>query len=209
MRLSDYTLDFKTIFPRYENHLPWEITAQIPEIVQSRINDLSEDEYHIDGTIAIHKTAVVETGVILKGPIVISKDCFVGAHAYLRGGVFLAESVKIGPGCEIKTSILLTASATAHFNFIGDSIIGSYVNFEAGSVIANHYNERENKQITVRVGTENMATGVEKFGALVGDYSRIGANAVLSPGTILNSQAIVGRLELIDQQSGHLRSFSQ
>ncbi|WP_300486646.1 LpxA family transferase [Flavobacterium sp.] len=204
MKLFDYALDFKAIFPEYENRFPWEITPLIPEIVQNWINALPEEEYYIDGTIAIHKTAVIETGVILKGPILISKNCFVGAHAYLRGGVFLAESVKIGPGCEIKTSMLLPGSATAHFNFIGDSIIGSYVNFEAGSVIANHYNEREDKQITVRIGVENKATGVEKFGALVGDYSKIGANAVLSPGTILDSRTIVGRLALIDQQSGQL-----
>jgi acetyltransferase-like isoleucine patch superfamily enzyme len=40
---------------------------------------------------------------------------------------------------------------------------------------------------------------VTKFGALVGDHSKIGANAVLSPGTILEPQTTVKRLELIEQ----------
>jgi hypothetical protein len=42
-------------------------------------------------------------------------------------------------------------------------------------------------------------TDVEKFGALVGDGSKIGANAVLSPGTILAPDTVVKRLELIEQ----------
>ncbi len=36
-------------------------------------------------------------------------------------------------------------STLAHFNFAGNSIIGSHVNLEAGAVIANHYNERTEK----------------------------------------------------------------
>ena len=38
-----------------------------------------------------------------------------------------------------------------------------------------------------------------KFGALIGDGTRIGANAVLSPGTILAPNSIVKRLELVEQ----------
>ncbi|MNR49840.1 hypothetical protein D3C85_1692730 [compost metagenome] len=42
-------------------------------------------------------------------------------------------------------------------------------------------------------------TKSDKFGSLIGDDSRIGANAVLSPGTILEKKSIVKRLELIEQ----------
>ena len=44
-----------------------------------------------------------------------------------------------------------------------------------------------------------IETGVTKFGALVGDDCKIGANAVLSPGTILAKGTVVGRLQLVDQ----------
>ncbi|MBO5563850.1 MAG: hypothetical protein J5939_09090 [Bacteroidales bacterium] len=40
---------------------------------------------------------------------------------------------------------------------------------------------------------------LHKFGSLVGDGCRIGANAVLSPGTILPPKTIVKRLQLIEQ----------
>ena len=101
----------------------------------------------------------------------------------------------------MKSSIVFENSAIAHFNFIGDSIIGKNVNFEAGSITANHYNERKDKRIFVKIKNEIINTNMEKFGALVGDDCKIGANAVLSPGTILEKKSIVKRLELIEQIS--------
>ena len=112
---------------------------------------------------------------------------------------FWINQYKIGPGTEVKSSIICSETAIAHLNYIGNSIIGQNVNFEAGSIAANHYNERTDKQIRIKFKDQIIDTGVEKFGALVGDYSKIGANAVLSPGTILAKNSIVRRLELVDQ----------
>ena len=122
-----------------------------------------------------------------------------GANAYLRNGVYLGSHTVTGPSCEIKSSVIFNSSKVAHFNFIGDSIIGSHVNFEAGSVTANRYNERENKIIPVLYQSQIIETNSEKFGSLVGDHSKIGAHAVLSPGTLLMPRTVVKRLELIDQ----------
>lgn len=177
---------------------PWEISQKIKSILEEKIKNLSED-FEINNGIAIHKSAIIESNVILKAPLIINKNCFIGANSYLRNGVYLAESVKIGTGCEIKSSIIFNNSSIAHFNFIGDSIVGNNVNFEAGSIIANHYNERENKNIFVKIDNEIFDTKIEKFGALIGDFSKIGANAVLSPGTILEKRSMVKRLELIEQ----------
>lgn len=51
----------------------------------------------------------------------------------------------------------------------------------------------------MKINNEIIDTKSIKFGALVGDDSKIGANAVLSPGTILEKKSIVKRLELIEQ----------
>ncbi len=178
---------------------PWLFIREFDSILRQSMANLTP-EYTIDNNIAIHPTAILEQGVVIKGPAIIGKNCFVAAHAYIRGPVWLGERVKIGPGTEIKQSALFSDSAFAHFNYIGDSIIGSFVNFEAGSIAANHFNERPNKSICVAVHGQRIDTGCEKFGALVGDQCKIGANAVLSPGTILSPHTIVGRLQLIDQE---------
>ena len=126
--------------------------------------------------------------------------CFVASTAYLRGGVFLDRGVTIGPACEVKSTIVLDSSRLAHLCFVGDSVVGSDVNLEAGVVVANHVNERPDQKIAIHIGGESIPTGVLKFGALIGDHSRIGANAVLSPGTVLPPHTVVARLGLIDQR---------
>jgi bifunctional N-acetylglucosamine-1-phosphate-uridyltransferase/glucosamine-1-phosphate-acetyltransferase GlmU-like protein len=127
----------------------------------------------------------------------------VAAHAYLRDGVFLDRGVRVGPSCEIKASFVFRGSVLAHLNYVGNSLIGARVNLEAGAVLANHFNEREDKRISVVVGGRLVLTGVEKFGALVGDDSRIGANAVTTPGTLLPPRSIVRRLELVEQVAAY------
>jgi UDP-N-acetylglucosamine diphosphorylase / glucose-1-phosphate thymidylyltransferase / UDP-N-acetylgalactosamine diphosphorylase / glucosamine-1-phosphate N-acetyltransferase / galactosamine-1-phosphate N-acetyltransferase len=198
INLNNYISGFSKLFLEYENMLPWHVTNALPGILEKLISTLGS-EFKITGNIAIHKSAVIEQGVVLKGPLIILENCFIGANAYLREGVYLGSSTKIGPGCEIKQSIIFSNTSLAHFNYVGDSIIGDNVNFEAGAVIANHYNERNDKKISVIVDSKIIDSGVEKFGALVGDHSKIGANAVLSPGTILLPNSIVKRLELIEQ----------
>jgi NDP-sugar pyrophosphorylase family protein len=198
MTITEYTFGFAQHFPHHVNILPWLVPAQLQNILIQMLKNLSS-AYSISGNIAVHNTAVIEEGVVLKGPLIIADNVFVGAHAYLRGGVFLAPGVSVGPGCEIKTSIILEKTSLAHFNFVGDSILGTEVNMEAGSIIANHHNDRADKAIHIRNGNDLLKTEVTKFGALVGDGCKIGANAVLSPGTILPRNTIVRRLELIRQ----------
>jgi bifunctional N-acetylglucosamine-1-phosphate-uridyltransferase/glucosamine-1-phosphate-acetyltransferase GlmU-like protein len=196
-----YISRFNLVWPELVAERPWNLTTKISSILSGRIQTLGS-EYRTTNDVAIHSTASVDDHAIIKGPAIVGPGCFVGAHAYLRGGVFLDERVSIGPGCELKTTFIFSHSAVAHFNFIGDSVIGSRVNFEAGSIAANHWNERTDKDIFVFANGASIATGVQKFGSLVGDDTKIGANAVLSPGTILAKHAIVSRLQLIEQGLG-------
>ncbi|ADV50854.1 transferase, LpxA family [Cellulophaga algicola DSM 14237] len=196
--IKDFIATISEHFEAVQHLAPWDITNNLKAIIEEILPKLGADFTIADG-IAIHKTTVIETGVTIKSPFIAMENCHLGANSYFREGVFLDRSVKIGPCSEIKSSIIGTKTAIAHLNYIGNSIIGEQVNFEAGSIAANHYNEREDKTIWVTYHDAIIATGVEKFGALVGDNSRIGANGVLSPGTILKKNAIVKRLELIEQ----------
>ncbi len=193
--------NFITAIPKWlllSDTKPWEIINNLELLIERQIDTLNDD-YKIENGVAIHKTAIIEQGVIFKGKVIISENCFIGANAYLRGPIFIDKLVKIGPSSEIKQSVILENSTIAHFNYIGNSMLGKNINFEAGSICANHYNERENKTIFITYKNEIIETKTNKFGSLVGDNSKIGANAVLSPGTILERNSIVKRLELIEQ----------
>jgi UDP-N-acetylglucosamine diphosphorylase / glucose-1-phosphate thymidylyltransferase / UDP-N-acetylgalactosamine diphosphorylase / glucosamine-1-phosphate N-acetyltransferase / galactosamine-1-phosphate N-acetyltransferase len=196
IRISDYVSDSSL-------HLslpPWETCARAAELVESQLANLSSSYRVIGPGIAAHHTSIIENGAVLKAPCIIGENCFIAAYAYLRGGVWLDSNVIIGPSAEIKSSFFFNGSKAAHLNFIGDSIIGRNANIEAGAILANYRNERDNKEIVCFDGRHHIHTGCDKFGSLVGDGCRIGANAVLAPGTVLARGTIVGRLALIDQE---------
>lgn len=202
INIDDFIKQFYKTFASETSLPPWEITKNLSGILRKMIEHLDSNFTVKDG-IAIHKTTTVENGAILKAPIIINDNCFIGANAYLRNGVYLGRATSVGPGCEIKTSIIFNDTEIAHLNFIGDSIIGSNINFEAGSITANYFNEKPDKTISVLYNSKVIKTNTEKFGSLVGDNCKIGANAVLSPGTILTPNTVVKRLQLIEQLSSN------
>lgn len=181
---------------------PWELPPRAPEIVRRLLAGLPAGDYVVEGEVAVHRSARVEPGAVLKGPLILGADCFVAAGTYLRGGNWVDARCTIGPGVELKSSFVFEGTALAHFNFVGDSVIGAGVNMEAGSIICNHRNERADKQILVRSGEGGslQGTGCDKFGALVGDGARIGANAVIAPGALLVPGRVVDRMTLVDEE---------
>lgn len=199
MNISEYITHIESIPYIKDYTFPWEIIENLKDIIIKLQALLPRDQYTVEDSIAIHNSAEIEDNVTIKPFTIIGKGCTVRAGAYLREGVLLAEDVTIGTNCEIKQSLICTGSRIAHLNYIGNSIIGEDVNIEAGAIVANHFNEREDKEITVIINGKFMKTGVTKFGSLIGDKSRIGANAVLNPGTILKQNTIVDRLTHINQ----------
>jgi len=177
---------------------PWELTSSSAAIVERLLGRLGAD-YAVSGNVARHLTSTIEEGAILKGPAIIGPKCFIGAGTLVRGGCWLEGNCILGPGAELKSSFVFGGSKLAHFNFVGDSILGSGVNLEAGSIIANYRNEWADPTISFIHMGKRISTGAEKFGALVGDRTRIGANAVIAPGAVLAPDTIVKRLSLVDQ----------
>ena len=176
---------------------PWALPAAAGDIVRRLLDRLAED-FSVADEVALHRSARVEPGAVLKGPLIVGPGCFIGHGATLRGGAWLEEACTIGPGAELKASFLFAGTALAHLNFVGESVIGRGVNLEAGAVIANHRNEWPGATVAFRHDGATIDTGCSKFGALVGDGARLGANAVVAPGAILGPGTVVPRLGLID-----------
>lgn len=187
-----------TVLAEHAHRAPWEWTQNSEAIVRALMADLPH-EYRLAEGAAIHRSATIETGAIVKGPAIIGPESYIGANSYVRGGCWLEARCTIGPSAELKSSFLFAGVRLAHLNFVGDSILGVDVNVEAGAMIANFRNEWPDKRIRIRRAGALIETGVEKFGALVGDRARIGANSVLAPGALIEPGAVVGRLTLVDQ----------
>lgn len=176
---------------------PWGITSKADDIVRNALGSLAG--YRMQDGVAVHRAATVQAGAVIKPPAIIGPHCLVASTAYLRGGVFLDQYCIVGPSCEVKSTFMLAGSKIAHLTFVGNSIIGAGANIKAGAVIANFRNELDDKRIRIAFDGAVIDTGVDKFGALVGDGARIGANAVIAPGALIRPGAIVPRLALVDQ----------
>ena len=148
MKISDF-IERWDAFPISDISLkPWEVTENALSIIKSIVSSLG-DGYDVRDGVAKHDSAIVEAGAVLKGPIVLGPNTYVASTAYLRGGVFLDDSCIVGPSCELKTSFMFNGSKVAHLSFVGDSLIGSDANIEAGAIIANYRNEMEDKRIRI------------------------------------------------------------
>ena len=134
----------------------------------------------------------LEPSAIIKGPCYIGSECEIRQGAYLRGNVIVGDKCVIGHNTEVKNSIIMNHTEAGHFNYIGDSILGSYINMGAGAKLANvefrSPDEKLNEifpSIKQFDGTKEIDTQLPKFGAILGDNVEIGCNAVLCPGTLV------------------------
>lgn len=75
----------------------------------------------------------------------------------------------IGNSSEIKNSILLGECQIAHFNYIGDSILGHKTHFSAGAITSNLKLDSSEINIVVGEGKEPIKTKMIKIGGLVGN----------------------------------------
>jgi UDP-N-acetylglucosamine diphosphorylase / glucose-1-phosphate thymidylyltransferase / UDP-N-acetylgalactosamine diphosphorylase / glucosamine-1-phosphate N-acetyltransferase / galactosamine-1-phosphate N-acetyltransferase len=123
------------------------------------------------------------------GKLIQGENCKIANSSHIREGVILGDNVIIGHCVELKNCIVMNNSAVAHLNYLGDSIVGNGVNISGGAILANYRLDRN--KVSVKINNELIDTGLKKFGAIIGDRSIIGVNAVLNPGTALGKNCIV------------------
>ena len=106
-----------------------------------------------------------------------------------RGNVIVGEGCVLGNSCEYKNCLLLDGVQTPHFNYVGDSILGNGAHLGAGVICSNL--RLDQGEVTVKLPSGTVGTGLQKFGAILGDKAEVGCNAVLNPGTLLGPRALV------------------
>jgi UDP-N-acetylglucosamine diphosphorylase / glucose-1-phosphate thymidylyltransferase / UDP-N-acetylgalactosamine diphosphorylase / glucosamine-1-phosphate N-acetyltransferase / galactosamine-1-phosphate N-acetyltransferase len=165
---------------------PWDMldaNLTLLSLLPSDIKGTVEDCVSMKGTVIVGEGSVVKSGTCIEGPCIIGKNCRIGPHAFIRGATSINDDCHIGHCTELKNSIIMKGTKIPHFNYIGDSIIGSECNFGAGTKIANLRHDRA----TVRVCGKD--TRKKKFGAVIGDGVQFGINCSINVGTMIGSNA--------------------
>ncbi len=179
---------------------PWHLLAALPVF----LNEMSAQNIHATAT--VHPTAVITGNVVLAkgvkvmphatvvGPCYIGENSIVANNTLVRGSSVGADCV-IGFASEVKSSILHSHVWT-HMGYIGDSIIGQNVSFGGGSTTGNL--RLDESEISSVVQGEKIATGLTKFGTVIGDHCRFGIQTSINPGIKVGSGTFVSSGSLIE-----------
>ncbi len=134
----------------------------------------------------VHKTSKIADDVNIIGPCIVMENCVIENNALIRENVIVGPNSYIGNSSEVKNSILLDTVKLPHFNYVGDSILGSHVHYGAGAITSNYRLDHRDATIKRR-----------KLGAFIGDYSEIGCNSVICPGTVIYKNVTVYPLVMV------------
>lgn len=171
-----------------EADYPWEVLARldafaadIPAVLRGVVHPTAV----LTGNVYVAEGARVGPHAYIEGPAWLGSHAEVGHGAYLRGNVVLAPKAKVGHATEVKRSVFLPGAAAPHFNYVGDSVLGSGVNIGAGVKLANF------RALEGTVKIDGFDTGLRKLGAMLGDEVSMGCNAATAPGTVIGPRTAV------------------
>lgn len=163
---------------------PWEVLPGIHDYILTLGALLDTEKFEKRGEdIWVAKSATVAPTACLNGPLIIDEGAEVRHCAYIRGDVIVGKGAVVGNSTELKNVILFNGVQVPHYNYVGDSILGYKVHMGAGAVTSNV--KSDYSPVTVKGADGVWETGLEKMGAMLGDYAEIGCHSVLNPGTII------------------------
>jgi NDP-sugar pyrophosphorylase family protein len=192
---ADYLSLEHTAHPKlFENQsYVWDALKQIASYLQFRLKPgvLGEliGKPFISDNVFIGRGTIVEQGAVLKGPAWIGENCHIRSGCYVRENVVVGNGAVLGNSCEFKNSIVFDEAQVPHFNYVGDSILGHRAHLGAGVILSNV--KLDHGEIAVAGSEGEIATGLKKFGAIIGDRTEIGCNAVINPGTVIGRDCLI------------------
>jgi len=167
-----------------------------------------------DGAIHVHPTASIGRGVVLDasgGPIVIEAKARIGHLAILVGPVWigpqsvvidrahLKAGTSIGPVCkvggEIGATIFQGLANKTHDGHLGDSWVGEWANFGAGTTNSNLLNTYG--EVLMRSTPEGPVerTGRSAMGVLVGDHVKFAILTRIMTGASFGTGSMIAAAE--------------
>ena len=166
----------------------WELLPKIKEIIKDLLEKHKDDSYELKEGILIGKGVTIASTAVILPPAFIGNGVEIRPGAYLRGNVYIGDNCVVGNSSELKNCILLPFAQVPHYNYVGDSILGSHSHMGAGAICSNLKGDGRNVVVHAE---KDYETGLRKFGAILGEGAEIGCGSVLNPGTIIGKNTQV------------------
>ena len=175
---------------------PWEVLPDIRSFILSLGPTLCESLFEKRGEdIWIAKSAKIYPSASIEGPCIIDENAEIRHCAFIRGSAIVGKGAVVGNSTELKNVILFDGVQVPHYNYVGDSILGYKAHLGAGAITSNVKSDK--KPTTVRLGAQQVETGMKKYGAIIGDHAEIGCNSVLNPASIIGRRTIIYPLSMV------------
>lgn len=174
----------KELFEKVE--YPWQALKKKDEIIdfsQNKIEGKVAETAKIIGDVVIGKGTIVEDNVTIEGPCIIGENCVIRPGTMIRPKSLIGNKVVVGHGVELKNSIIFDECKIGTNSFVGDCILGKGARIASGVITGNR--RFDQKKVEIKIEKESYPTEMEKFGCVLGEYARIGANCSTAPGTLI------------------------
>ena len=175
---------------------PWEVLPKIRDFIIKLGAVLPGDRFEERAPhVWVAKSAKVFDSAYLGEYCIIDEDAEVRQCAFIRGNAIVGKGAVVGNSTELKNVVLFNKVQVPHYNYVGDSILGFHAHMGAGSITSNIKSDRTN--VVVHDGEDSAETGLRKMGAILGDWTEIGCNSVLNPGTVVGRHTNVYPLSMV------------
>ena len=173
---------------------PFEALKGISAFIEQLGARLNDEYQEIAPKIWAHKSAKIALTAYIGGPCIIGENTEIRHSAYIRGSALIGNNCVVGNSVELKNVILFDGVQVPHYNYVGDSILGYKAHMGAGSITSN---VKSDKTPVVIHGDTPIQTGLKKVGAVIGDFTEIGCNSVLNPGSVIGRNSTVYPLSCV------------
>ncbi len=166
---------------------------------------MSNRDVHITGDYPVHIGAGTQlNGVYLdarEGPVFIGENVTILPFSYIKGpaavmensvvkaGTQIYEGTTLGPGTkaggEIKNVLFFGNSNKGHDGYLGDSVVGEWCNFGAGTSNSNLKNNYSGVKMWHIASKRFEPTGRRFLGLVMGDFSKTAIHTRFNTGTVV------------------------
>lgn len=137
----------------------------------------------LGGPIYFGPEAQVMEGSCLRGPVAVCEGSSVNMGAKIYGATTIGPHSKVGG--ELNNVVIFGYSNKAHDGFLGNAVVGEWCNIGAGATASNLKNDYTEIKLWNYPKRRFVRTGLQFCGAIIGDHSKIGINAMLNTATVL------------------------
>ena len=158
----------------------------------------------VAATAKLHPMVVINAE---KGPVVIDEQAVLGSFAVVAGPCYIGKKTiitpathvramcSIGPSCviggEVSAIIMQGYANKAHAGYLGNSIVGQWVNLGADTNASNLKNTYGQVRMTLQSDGQAHNSKLTKLGPIIGDYVRTAIGSRLMTGSVIHTGAML------------------